>query len=354
VCSSDLHIYRMLCLEAPFCETRPYLPDDDAQIAFIADVPDEVWAENKDAVLKMFEKTDSGYTHHRIIEEYEKACDKYVRMQKLSQAGNAAQSHTSPARAPDVDVDVDEMKNENEKRNSTSTIAIAGGGSSSSPIENPNPTPVEVRGADVDVLVSTLYTILSQRTDDVSIPANYQTYWAKDFEEALKTYAFDDIHMAIVWSQAPRCKKFYKRSKPIVENLDRLIEESKKRANANLCALLWSQAKQGTLRYTRDGIAKVVPCPDANEHEDLDDPTPTKFPPASPKTVAEFTGVPEPCWNCNNSDENKGKKCAFHKDFLPRIKTCPNCKHLPKNVIEMCQAHIFENKQYMDAKEFDL
>ena len=84
--------------------------------------------------------------------------------------------------------------------------------------------------------------------------------------------------------------------------------------------------------------------PNAVEHEDLDDPTP----------VNTCSTRVEPCWNCSNSDENKGKKCAFHKVFLPRIKTCPNCKHLPKNVIEMCQAHIFENKQYMDAKGFDL
>jgi uncharacterized protein YdaU (DUF1376 family) len=110
------HIYRMLCLEAPFCETRPYLPTDDTQLAFLADVPDEVWLENKDAVLAMFTKTDSGYTHPRIEHEYEKACDKYERMKKLSQAGNAAQSHTSPVRATEqsksrAEQDLDVEKN---------------------------------------------------------------------------------------------------------------------------------------------------------------------------------------------------------------------------------------------------
>ena len=96
----------------------------------------------------------------------------------------------------------------------------------------------------------------------------------------------------------------------------------------------------------------------AHQHKRGTCPTGAACHPNAPKYRKENIGwdspKPEPCWNCNNSDENKGKKCAFHKDFLPRIKTCPNCKHLPKNIIEMCQAHIFENKQYMDAKEFDL
>ena len=66
------HMYRTLCLEAPFCNTRPYLPTDDATLMLLADVPEGVWKENKDAVLSMFTLTDNGYEHHRIIEEYEK------------------------------------------------------------------------------------------------------------------------------------------------------------------------------------------------------------------------------------------------------------------------------------------
>ena len=39
------HIYLSLCLEAYFCETRPYLPIDDAGLALLADVPNDVWLE---------------------------------------------------------------------------------------------------------------------------------------------------------------------------------------------------------------------------------------------------------------------------------------------------------------------
>jgi hypothetical protein len=76
-------------------------------------------------------------------------------------------------------------------------------------------------------------------------------------------------------------------------------------------------------------------------------------PNAVPPVDLDEMPLPEPCWNCNNSLENKGKKCAFHKDFLPRIKACPNCKQLPKGVTEMCQAHISDNKQYMLTKDFE-
>jgi uncharacterized protein YdaU (DUF1376 family) len=81
------HMYRTLCLEAPFCNTRPYLPTDDATLMLLADVPEDVWKENKDAVMGMFTLTDNGYEHHRITEEYGKTL---TAIEAKSRAGRAS------------------------------------------------------------------------------------------------------------------------------------------------------------------------------------------------------------------------------------------------------------------------
>lgn len=100
------HMYRALCLEAPFCNTRPYLPTDDAALMLLADVPEEVWKVNKDAVLGMFTLTDNGYEHHRITEEYEKTVAAY---EAKSRAGRAS------AAAKQMSTHVEHMLNESEQ-----------------------------------------------------------------------------------------------------------------------------------------------------------------------------------------------------------------------------------------------
>jgi uncharacterized protein YdaU (DUF1376 family) len=53
----------------------------------LADVPEDVWKENKDAVMSMFTLTDNGYEHHRITEEYGKTL---VAIEAKSRAGRAS------------------------------------------------------------------------------------------------------------------------------------------------------------------------------------------------------------------------------------------------------------------------
>ena len=84
------HIYLRLCLETCFCETRPYLPADDAELALLADVPDDVWLQNKTAVLAMFKKTDTGYTHNRILSEWERVTTAYEQRREASTRGGQA------------------------------------------------------------------------------------------------------------------------------------------------------------------------------------------------------------------------------------------------------------------------
>ncbi len=101
------HIYRTLCLEAPFCETRPYLPHDEAELAFLADVPEEVWAKNRDAVLRMFRNTTLGYTHPRIEREYEKAAAAITQRKKAGRLGGLAKAadHLATAKLPPTDTE---------------------------------------------------------------------------------------------------------------------------------------------------------------------------------------------------------------------------------------------------------
>lgn len=84
------HIYLMLCLEACFCATRPYLPTDDAELALLANVPDEIWLQNKDKVLAMFTKSDDGYTHPRILLEWERVSFAFEQRRDAAKRGGAA------------------------------------------------------------------------------------------------------------------------------------------------------------------------------------------------------------------------------------------------------------------------
>lgn len=66
-----------------------------------------------------------------------------------------------------------------------------------------------------------------------------------------------------------------------------------------------------------------------------------------------FKKEPEPCWYCEHTPESKGKRCAFHEVFVPKIKACSNCVQVSKSNTEMCQAHVAENKVYMDARAYE-
>jgi uncharacterized protein YdaU (DUF1376 family) len=58
------HLYRTLLQAAFFCETRPYLPDDEKQLAMLADAESvEIWRANADVILQKFERfTDENGT----------------------------------------------------------------------------------------------------------------------------------------------------------------------------------------------------------------------------------------------------------------------------------------------------
>ncbi len=287
------HIYLRLCLEACFCETRPYLPTEDADLALLADVPDDVWTENKTPVLAMFTKSEQGYTHPRIVEELQKATDSYSRFSDLGKASAAsrrAKSAAAPtltdvpplnARSAHVEqIRVDKMRLDQSRSDEqrTSTRINDNDASRTTPSHSagsgfaatPTLTGLD-RDDDAQKLVRGLHKLLSQRKDEVEIPASYEKFWLKDFRAALKTHTYAELQLVLAYSQLPRNQKYYKRAKPIVENFDSLFDQAMTIAGQEECRILWNAAMQGRLpapkkeageaaepKRAPDGVASAV------------------------------------------------------------------------------------------------
>ena len=70
------HFYRSLLVQANYCSTRPYLPDDDPQLWMLADADSlEHWTEHAPAVRAMFTPVTIGGTkllsQKRLLKEWE-------------------------------------------------------------------------------------------------------------------------------------------------------------------------------------------------------------------------------------------------------------------------------------------
>jgi hypothetical protein len=89
----DRHLYRALCIQAMFCDSRPYLPSADSELALLADCPIETWVEHKENVLSMFveytgdEGEVLGWSHKRILGDWKKYEKSQKQFKKLSKAG---------------------------------------------------------------------------------------------------------------------------------------------------------------------------------------------------------------------------------------------------------------------------
>ena len=70
------HFYRSLLIQASYCSTRPYLPDDDSQLWMLADADSlEHWKSHVPPVRAMFQPvTISGMkllSQERLLKEWE-------------------------------------------------------------------------------------------------------------------------------------------------------------------------------------------------------------------------------------------------------------------------------------------
>ena len=95
----ERHLYRALCIQAMFCNSRPYLPSADSELALLADCPVESWIDHKENVLSMFveytgeEGEVLGWSHTRILEDWKKYEKSQRQYKKLSKAGVEARSN---------------------------------------------------------------------------------------------------------------------------------------------------------------------------------------------------------------------------------------------------------------------
>jgi hypothetical protein len=102
----ERHLYRALCIQAMFCNTRPYLPPADSELALLADCPVDIWMQHKENVLSMFveytgdEGEVLGWSHRRILEDWKKYEKSQKQYKKLSRAGvDARRNSTVTARS---------------------------------------------------------------------------------------------------------------------------------------------------------------------------------------------------------------------------------------------------------------
>jgi hypothetical protein len=76
--------------------------------------------------------------------------------------------------------------------------------------------------------------------------------------------------------------------------------------------------------------------------------TPTPTPKATPPVTRPEPEFSKPCYICDPKPSNKGKLCNWHKDFVVRIKSCPDCEHLEKGKTRTCSQHTNEGHDYLE------
>jgi uncharacterized protein YdaU (DUF1376 family) len=96
-------MYRSLCQTALFCSTRPYLPDDDDELAMLADADTaEHWQQNKAAVMKKFYKVDGKWAHKRLLKEWERIMAVVEKNRERAARGGRAKAAKSASSNPEA------------------------------------------------------------------------------------------------------------------------------------------------------------------------------------------------------------------------------------------------------------
>ena len=271
------HFHRALLQAALFCPTRPYLPTDDTELALYADADPQDWQTHKAAVLHNFAKVTiegvEAWSHNRLLEQWEKIQKEYSQWSEMGKKSGESRkpkaeppNHGSTAVQPELNNSGSGFGSGTGNgfglKNSDTTTVIdrndvvskQSGSKSSSKPKTPKPVAEttdcndrQPHGLDeAEKLVEILHTMLSQRAE-VRIPANYAGLWLPDFEAVLERYKFEDVRLAVLYSQLPKNQKYYVRAKGICDSVDSLIEQVLKPANQKACELLWKQAVGGKL-----------------------------------------------------------------------------------------------------------
>jgi len=285
--SQARHFYRALLCAALFCRTRPYLPlDDDIELQMLADCTEPLqWEAHRDTVMSMFTKTEHGYSHPRLIEQWEivqKGFAKWSEMGKVSAAARAAKKPTAvePQLNPgSTDIGsghwtLDSGSGNGFGNGSTShrvNDSLSNDASQTPPVSkasDPVKTPASNAKANDDIdwggvdrndeaadLAEFLHSLLTKRQDKIVIRPDWKKLFTADFAAALRQtnkimerpYTFAEVKRAIVYSQLPRNQQYYVRSAGILKSIGSLVDQANPPAARKEIAALLRAAESGKL-----------------------------------------------------------------------------------------------------------
>lgn len=250
-------MYRALCQVARFCDTRPYLPDDDDELFILADADSlEQWKVNRDAVLAKFTKLSIAgkpmLAHKRVVSDHEDYAA-YIEQARLSGAKGGRGQGKGTLRVPSADPQQSNevmnntpepkpelpllLKDQYPVSNTLSTSVKPLPKESSAPDGPlpPPPTAHELNPHEVDLirlfeqkLADTYPLRKNKKKIDINRPEHWQHTWSRDFSRLRVTgYSEAEIARMIEYAFSSRWFTFTYRPKNIVDNYDKLAKDLK-------------------------------------------------------------------------------------------------------------------------------
>lgn len=278
-------MYRALCQTALFCDTRPYLPDDDEQLYILADADSlQHWRDNRAAVLVKFQSVTVEdkpmLAHRRVLADWDKLQEAETDKQRRWDAGHAVRVNraqkaaqarwgTQPPCLDDAQTMLEQCSdarpcvnaycNTKTKHNAKpeperiTRLVLAEAEltpQNSLRSEPPNPVSVEpsslVPGLDdscslcghpinlcfclskAETLRDAFVYELARKNPKADVPSTgMKRAWLEDFRTLLLWYAPDDIIRMIHHSLSPRWVKYTVRPRVLVEHAEEIAKQLK-------------------------------------------------------------------------------------------------------------------------------
>jgi hypothetical protein len=265
-------MYRCLCQVARFCETRPYLPDDDNELYVLADADSlEHWKANREAVLAKFQRVlidgKPMLAQKRVLSDH---ADYQSYLEQKSGAGRASANARAPralnGRSAAVQQSNEVMSNEKinstdntqDRQNSTnvSTLNLLTTQNQNSEPENsepqnlntslaPLPTaremmkdpefremvigPVQLCDFFESVLLKTNPRRITRGKKPADArPQHWEKTWVADFQRLLDSgYSVPEIEKMILYAFGDRWLCFTYKPANLIKNHDKLAKDLK-------------------------------------------------------------------------------------------------------------------------------
>ncbi len=251
-------MYRALCQVARYCETRPYLPDDDNELYVLADADSlDHWKANREAVLVKFQKVTvdgkSILAHKRVSADAAKY-EEWV-AQKRGAGKASADSRrqraldgrsTGAQQSSESTESCEKVKSNAVLQNGEPEPTTVGLNTTSQPQNDrtPEPTPLQsvkdivedIGGHPIALCNFFEKHILASNEGRKARgkkmadprPANWRNTWEPDFQRLLDSgYTFSDLVKMITYSFGPRWVDFTFRPLNIVNNHGKLAADLK-------------------------------------------------------------------------------------------------------------------------------